>query len=153
MLPVVLSTLALTAIGAAPAALAAPPIAGDDSLSVPTGLGDSSTSGPQAVGALANDSDPDLDFFTVVSVTQPGFGTAGITENGLDVTYSPNTTRGTTSFTYTIEDINGEQDTATVTVTVTNRPPAAEDPSVSTPVGVPVSFGVVVHRPTRPGGR
>jgi hypothetical protein len=75
----VLSTLALAAIGAAPAALAAPPIAGDDSRSFQTGLGDSSTSGPQAVGALANDSDPDLDFFTVVSVTQPGFGTAGIT--------------------------------------------------------------------------
>jgi hypothetical protein len=152
VLPVVLSAFALTAIGAAPAVLAAPPIAGDDSRSFQTGLGDSSTSGPQAVGALANDSDPDLDFFTVVSVTQPGFGTAGITANGLDVTYSPTLTRGTTSFTYTIEDINGEQDTATVTVTVTNRPPEAENPSVSTPFGVPVSFGVVVIGPPDPEG-
>jgi hypothetical protein len=54
----------------------------------------------------------------------------------LDVTYSPTLTRGTTSFTYTIEDINGEQDTATVTVTVTNRPPNQCNQQVSVESGV-----------------
>jgi uncharacterized protein YhjY with autotransporter beta-barrel domain len=128
---------------AAPGALAAPPVANDDTASFPSGLGDSSTSGPKNIGVLENDSDPDLDPFTVVSVTQPTLGAVAIAPGGFDVTFSPNTNRGTSSFTYTIEDINGEQDTATVTVTVTNRPPTACSPAVTAESGV-LREGIVI---------
>ena len=65
---------------------------------------------------LVNDVDVDLDVLSIDSVAQPANGT--VTNNGTDVTYTPNPDfNGTDTFTYTITD-GTLTDTATVTVTV-----------------------------------
>ncbi len=66
---------------------------------------------------LVNDSDPDGDPLTIVSVTQPpsGEGSAAITDFGQTITFNRQTTLPTT-FTYTISD--GRGGTATTSVTV-----------------------------------
>ena len=88
-----------------------PPVADDDTDT--TSQGTSVT-----IDILGNDSDPDGDTLTVNSITQGHNGT--VTNNGNDVTYTPNPGfAGTDSFDYTISDGNGGTDTATVTVTVT----------------------------------
>lgn len=66
---------------------------------------------------LKNDTDPEGDVLTVVSVTTPENGTAAISNNGKEVTYTPNAGySGTDSFTYTISDGHGNTSTATVTL-------------------------------------
>jgi hypothetical protein len=89
-----------------------PPVAVDDSATTPQDT-------PVTINVLSNDSDPDAgNTLTVNSVTQGHNGT--VTNNGNDVTYTPNPGfAGTDSFDYTISDGNGGTDTATVTVTVT----------------------------------
>jgi len=69
------------------------------------------------IDVIANDDDIDGDTLTVSAVTQ---GTDGsVTNNGTDVTYTPDADFfGTDTFTYTISD-GSETDVATVTVTVT----------------------------------
>ncbi len=82
---------------------------------------------------LANDSDPDGDPLTIVSVSTPGNGEAVI--SGDVVLYTPATGfSGTDSFTYKIDDGFGGQATATVTVAVerANQPPEANDVTAST---------------------
>jgi Tol biopolymer transport system component len=87
------------------------PVARADTLTVDAG------SGATAVDVLDNDSDADGDILTVASVTQPGHGTATLS-NGV-VRYTPTGTfSGTDSFNYTVSDGRGGTDTATVTVTV-----------------------------------
>jgi hypothetical protein len=87
------------------------PVANDDTLTVEAGAG------VTAVDVLDNDSDVDGDILTVASVTQPGHGTATLS-NGV-VSYTPaGTFSGTDSFSYTVSDGRGGTDTATVTVTV-----------------------------------
>ncbi len=69
---------------------------------------------------LANDSDPDLENFTLVSVQSATNGTAVLNGNG-SVTFTPIANFfGAASFTYTIDDGNGEQATATVNLTITS---------------------------------
>ncbi|MEP4292305.1 MAG: tandem-95 repeat protein, partial [Rhizobiaceae bacterium] len=67
---------------------------------------------------LANDIDPDFDTISIVSVQSPVNGTVVL--NGDDtITFTPATDYfGPASFTYTIDDGNGEQDTATVNLTI-----------------------------------
>lgn len=73
---------------------------------------------PVTIDVLANDTDPNGDILTVISVTQPAGGSAAII-GGSSVTYTPNTNfSGTDSFTYTISDGNGGQATGNVSVTV-----------------------------------
>ncbi len=77
------------------------------------------------VDALANDSDPDGDSIAVISVSQPANGTAQLQANGL-VEYVPSANfNGIDTFLYTIDD--GNQGTATATVTIHLRP-VADDP-------------------------
>ena len=70
------------------------------------------------VDVLDNDDDVDTgDSLSVVSVTQGSNGT--VTNNGSDVTYSPDPNYfGSDTFTYTVEDNQGGTDTATVTINV-----------------------------------
>ena len=71
------------------------------------------------VDVLSNDSDPNNDALTLVSVGDPANGSALIA-NGA-VTYTPDVDfTGTESFTYTVEDTASLSSTATVTVTTGN---------------------------------
>ncbi|HKR63308.1 MAG TPA: tandem-95 repeat protein [Thermoanaerobaculia bacterium] len=73
------------------------------------------------INVLSNDSDPDGDSLTVASVTQPAHGS--VTNNGASVTYTPAAnTFGNDSFTYTASDGKGGSATASVSVTVSERP-------------------------------
>ncbi|HEV2907187.1 MAG TPA: Ig-like domain-containing protein, partial [Actinomycetota bacterium] len=86
-----------------------PPVAIADSAATVNGI-------PVAINVLANDFDPNNDTLTVTGVTQPAGGTAAINPNQT-VTYDPVCSfQGTDTFTYTISDGQGEEDTATVSV-------------------------------------
>ncbi len=85
------------------------PVAQDDTATVFQGT-------PATIRVLDNDSDPDGDSLSVVSVGTPAHGTA--TTNGSTVTYTPDDDYiGEDSFTYTVSD-GCETDEATVYVTV-----------------------------------
>ncbi len=97
-----------------------PPVAVDDADST-------SVNRAVTINVLANDSDPDGDALSVVSVTQGG-GSVAVNPNGT-VTYAPRCGfSGVDSFTYTITDGQGATDTATVTVTVSPGRPAIPGP-------------------------
>jgi len=99
-----------------------PPVAVDHSAST-----DEDT--PVAIDVLANDSDPDSDALSVVSVSDPAHGSVVI-NGGNTVTYTPDAdSHGTDTFDYTVSDGHGGTDTATVTVDVeaVNNPPVAVD--------------------------
>ena len=73
---------------------------------------------PVTIPVLDNDSDPEDDPLTVVAADSPD-GSVVINADGT-VTFTPDENfNGETTITYTIEDPDGLQDTATVTVTVT----------------------------------
>jgi hypothetical protein len=76
---------------------------------------------PVTVNVLANDSDPDGNTITVASVTQPAHGS--VTNNTSNVTYTPAANYfGSDAFSYTASDGNGGTATASVSVTVSERP-------------------------------
>jgi VCBS repeat-containing protein len=98
-----------------------PPVANDDSATT-----DEDT--PVTIDVLANDTDEDGDTLVVDSVTQGSHGS--VTNNGIDVTYSPNADyEGPDDwFIYTISDGNGGSDSANVTISISavNDPPVAD---------------------------
>ncbi|MEW8505220.1 MAG: Ig-like domain-containing protein, partial [Candidatus Thiodiazotropha sp.] len=101
---------------------------------------------PVTVDVLPNDSDPDGDTLTVISVTQGTNGTVSIDPVSGNPVYTPNADfNGTDTFTYTVDDGNGGTDTATVTVTVgaVNDAPVASDDSVGTNEDTPVTVDVL----------
>lgn len=66
---------------------------------------------------LENDQDSGGDALTITAVSTPTNGTAAIIENGQKIRYTSTSKKVLTdSFTYTIEDIHGNEDTATVTI-------------------------------------
>ncbi len=97
-----------------------PPLANDDSDTV---VEDSINN---QIDVLANDNDPNGDTITIISITQPSFGTA--TYDTDYVYYTPNANyNGPDSFTYTISDGKGESDSATINITVN---PANDPPNI-----------------------
>lgn len=115
-----------------------PPVATDDS---------ATTEEDTAItlNVLANDSDPDGDSFSIVSVAVPSNGNAVDNGDGT-VTYTPNAGfSGTANFTYVISDGKGGMDTAIVTVTVnaTNVPPVAVNDGATTTRNNPVIVTVL----------
>ena len=87
-----------------------PPIAANDSATT-------NVSQAVTVDVLANDTDPDGDALTVISVTQPANGIVKIVDN--QVVYLPaRGFLGFDSFTYTISDGRGGKSTATVGIFV-----------------------------------
>ncbi|PTX55830.1 CshA-type fibril repeat protein [Litoreibacter ponti] len=101
-------------------------VAGDD-----TAETDEDT--PVDIDVLANDVDPDGDDLTVTEATSPD-GEVTINPDGT-LTFTPDENfTGETTITYTVEDGNGSEDTATVTVTVNpvNDAPDAVDDSDTT---------------------
>lgn len=101
------------------------------------------------VNVLANDSDPEGDALSVVSVTQPANGTVSFAKTA--VTYKPSSGFvGTNTFTYTISDTFGAKSTATVTVNVTaapvsivNRSPLAMSDTAKVVVGNTITIPVL----------
>ncbi len=74
----------------------------------------SATAQPISIYVLANDTDPDGDAFSLVSVTQPSAGQASIVGNR--IVFTPPKKFTGAVFTYTIRDSRGASDTAVVTV-------------------------------------
>ncbi len=102
---------------------------------------------------LANDSDPDGDPLSLVSVTQPANGQADI--SGDVILYTPAAGfTGTDNFSYTIEDGFGGEASADVTVVVEapGAPPVAEDIQVSTARTQPVDVDVLAAASLPDGG-
>lgn len=98
------------------------------------------------VAVLSNDSDPDGDTLTLQSYGQPSNGS--VSDNGSVITYTPAANfNGTDSFNYTINDGNGNTDTATVFVTINavNDSPVANDDQATTDEDVPVDVDVVAN--------
>ncbi len=97
---------------------------------------------------LSNDSDPEGDPISIVSVTQPANGS--IVDNGDGtITYTPDTNfNGANTYTYTITDGNGGLSSGLVTITVNsiNDPPLAiEDLNNTTDEDITVDINVVIN--------
>ena len=98
------------------------PVADNDSLTI------FRNSSAIFIDVLNNDSDPDSDALTITDVIQPANGS--VVNNGTALTYTPNMGFiGTDTFIYTIDDNNGDQATAEVTITVENNAPVANSDS------------------------
>ena len=96
------------------------------------------------VDVLTNDTDANGDTLAVRSVSAASSQGGTVTLAGGVVTYTPPAGfRGTDTFTYVVEDSRGATDTATVTVTVANNPPAATDDSYGTTVDTAVAVAVL----------
>lgn len=115
-----------------------PPVASDDAAGT---FRDTAV----VVAATLNDTDVDGDPISVAAVGTPANGTASIVGPGT-VEYVPTLGFvGIDGFSYTVTDPSGATDTAAVTVTVsaTNRPPAAIDDFASTGPDTPVVIDVL----------
>jgi outer membrane protein OmpA-like peptidoglycan-associated protein len=117
-----------------------PPVAVNDVFTV---TGNSASS---ALDVLANDSDPDGDPLTIVSVGVPAHGTAAIAAGRISYTPAAGYT-GTDAFTYTIADPKGLTSSATVTITVTgiNHPPIAQPDFAVAKFNTPVAISVLAN--------
>lgn len=98
------------------------------------------------VAVLVNDSDPDGDALSILSVSSPANGTTDI--SGANVTYTPDANfSGSDSFTYSVGDGRGGSDSATVTVTVSamNDAPTALNDAAGTTSDTAVSIAVLTN--------
>jgi hypothetical protein len=116
-----------------------PPVAVDDTVSTDFGQTINIT-------VLANDTDPENRPLLIVSTTTPGNGTLTINPNKT-ITYIPDDDfSGTDIFSYVIRDDAGNQDTATVTITVRpNLPPDAKDDTNTTDFGKTTTINVLAN--------
>ena len=115
-----------------------PPTAVDDPLESTT------EDVPVDISVLANDTDPENDTLSIISVTVPTSGTT--LNNGTTVTYTPAPNfSGVDTFVYTMSDGNGGTDSATVTVTVigVNDPPTAVDDDYTIDEDQAITFPVL----------
>ena len=98
---------------------------------------------PVSFSPLVNDTDPDGDALTLVSITPPTHGLATL-DGGGQVTYTPHAGfSGVDTFAYTIEDGRGGSATATITIIVMaapNTPPVARDDHATLPA---TAFAVI----------
>jgi VCBS repeat-containing protein len=135
------SNVATVTITVNPIAVNNPPVANGDTAST---LEDTALT----VDVLANDSDADDDALTVSTVSQGAYAYGAVTNNGSDVTYTPDPGfTGTDSFTYTASDGAADSNVATVTITVNpapaNDPPVANDDFANTTKNTAVTINVV----------
>jgi hypothetical protein len=92
---------------------------------------------------LGNDSDPNGDALTIISVQGATNGTVAIVGGNIVFTPAANY-NGPASFTYTISDGNGNTDTATVTLNIApvSDLPVAQNDSATTAEDTPVTIAV-----------
>ncbi|HEX7672203.1 MAG TPA: Ig-like domain-containing protein [Polyangiaceae bacterium] len=118
-----------------------PPVAVSDSAATVSGV-------PLIIDVLANDTDPDGNPLSIVTVTPPANGSV-VNNAGSTVTYTASAGfTGVDAFTYTISDGLGGTSTATVTVTVSavvNAPPVATPDVATTPFNTPVAIPVLAN--------
>jgi gliding motility-associated-like protein len=92
---------------------------------VPTAVDDAASTKvntPVIVNVLANDSGLDDGFGKLYIYEQPQFGSVVVNTSSRTVTYTPsNMFVGTETFMYVVEDVDGDWDVATVTVTVNDK--------------------------------
>src|ERR1019366_7352803 len=113
-----------------------PPMAVNDTAATPVNVS-------VTIPALANDTDPDSQALSIVSVS-PTNGTAGI--SGTNIIFNPTTNFIGTAFVgYTITDGSGGTNSAVITISVTNRPPIAVNDGASTPVNISVTVPVLAN--------
>jgi len=115
------------------------PVANDDSAGT-----DEDT--PVVISVLTNDSDAEDNTLTVEAVGAPAHG--DVSTNGTTVTYTPILNfNGSDTFTYTVGDGNGGNNTATVDVTIdpVNDDPVAVDDEAETDEDTPVSIEVLFN--------
>ena len=117
----------------------------------PVAVADVASAAPEVATTIevtANDSDPDGQPVKVAAdaiVSPPSHGTAQ-RASPTSVTYTADVGyEGSDSFEYKITDGNGRLDTATVTVTVSNRLPEAVVDAAQTHVNTPVTIAVTAN--------
>jgi hypothetical protein len=99
---------------------------------------------PKTIRPLNNDSDPDGDKLTIVSVS-PTNGTASII-GGTNVLFSPSTNFvGVGTVGYSITDGKGGFAAALISINVTNRRPVAVNDVVGTPRNIPVTIAPLAN--------
>ena len=105
-----------------------------------------------AIDVLANDDDPNGDTLTIKSFQQGSSGK--VEQSGNQLVYTPNAEfTGTDTFQYTITDPAGNEDTATVTVTVgANGAPTVKDDAADTTANTPVTVDVLANDTDPDGG-
>ena len=118
----------------------------DDPVSQPD-TASTSSGVPVTIEVVSNDSDVDGDALTITEVTTPTKGDAAINPDGT-IQYTPHDGQsGADSFNYTIDDGQGGQATATVTVNimapVVNLAPIANDDEAATDPDRPIIIGVL----------
>ncbi len=123
------------------------PVANSDSITI-----DENTTA--TIKVLDNDTGVDI---LIIGVTEPENGTVNIEDNYL--VYAPNTDYyGTDNFTYTIEDANQKQASASVTVSINHKlspeeqPPIAEDENITVFVDTPITIDVLANDKAPNGG-
>jgi hypothetical protein len=110
---------------------------GTPSSNPPNAVDDAATTADDvavSINVLANDNDPDGHAFQLWSFTQGAQGGTVGYDNGLLVYTPPPYFTGIDTFTYIVRDLAGDQDSATVTVTVQfiNDPPSANADAFTT---------------------
>ncbi|MCF8126742.1 MAG: tandem-95 repeat protein, partial [Desulfotignum sp.] len=112
------------------------PVANDDTKTIQKGTTH------VTIDVLANDTDVDGDALVIDSVTQGSHGEVFITNDGSDVTYTPDPDYyGEDIFTYTVSDGKGGTATASVVIQINDGPVAENDEAVTdedTPVVIDV---------------
>jgi outer membrane protein OmpA-like peptidoglycan-associated protein len=122
-----------------------PPVAVDDNFAAAEGAS------AQTLEVLPNDSDADGDTLTIVAVTQPAQGS--VTINGDRLVFHPVAGfMGAVTFTYTIDDGYGGQDTATVTVQSAAALPDALDDQYTIPTNASATRLDVLANDSDPSG-
>jgi hypothetical protein len=112
----------------------APPVAVDDEGFAESGI-------PATIDVLSNDAGDGIEVTAIENVV------GGIaTHDGTNVTYTPQADFvGVGGFDYTIEDVDSDQATAHVTVTVVAPPPVAVDDAATTPAQTGTVIAVVAN--------
>ncbi|MFZ2016728.1 MAG: Ig-like domain-containing protein [Nocardioides sp.] len=114
-----------------------PPNAGDDTATTPSGSA-------VTTDVLANDTDPAGEPLTVTDHSNGTHGSVACTLS--TCTYTPAAGYvGTDTYPYTVTNTDGLTDAATVTVTVTNRPPHAVADVATTPTGGTATTSVLAN--------